>query len=413
MKKGIWIVAAVLAVSLFVSCGGDSDEVLEPAETAQPTSEPTPEPTLEATPEPTPEPTPEATPEPTPDTVSEMVDDAGSMEGCPAGGMLTDAEQISACNIEAMMGIDSFSFEAEINLMAAFSSEADSGEGAVSISGDVVLPDSISFRLSMAAEGETMDAAVRMIGTDTYFQDPTSGLWFKGSPPDAESLSMVQMVGMMYLPNEPGATLKETIELDDGTKAYLLDSVPGGQQSGLGGLGFPGGSVTRVVGADDFLTTEVRIGIEGMDGGMSDIITIRYFNFHEPLTIGPPDEYMEIPDEWMDQETTETGLGDALTVVGLARNADGDVEVTFSEPVFVQGEVGLYVLDPQTGGWDLPLLGGSGTDTLTFDADPEGTPSLIVGESQIAGITFPSIDSEIANAAGDWPILDFEPWTYE
>ncbi len=410
MKKGIWIAAAALAVTLFVSCGGDSDDVEVPAETAQPTaaSQPTSEPTPEPTPEATPEPTPEATPEPTPDTVS----DTGSMGDCPAGGMLTDAEQISACNVQAMMEITSFSFEAEINLMAAFSAEADSGEGAVSISGDVVLPDSISFKLSMAAEGETMNAAVLMIGTDTYFQDPASGQWFKGSPPDAESLSMVQLVGMMYLPNEPGATLKETVELEDGTKAYVLSSIPGGQ-SGLEGLGFPGGSTTRVVGADDFLTTEVRIGIEGLDGGMNDIITIRYFNLHEPLAIEPPEEFMEIPDEWMDAGATDTGLGDALTVVALAKNADGDVTVTFSEPVFVQGEVGLYVLDLQTGGWELPLLGGSGTDTLTFDADSEGAPALIAGESQIAGITFPSFDSQIANAAGASPILDFEPWTYE
>ena len=224
---------------------------------------------------------------------------------------------------------------------------------------------------------------------------------------------MVQMVGMMYLPNESGATLKETIELNDGTKAYLLDSIPGGLQSGLGGFGFPGGNITRVVGADDFLTKEVRVGIEGLDGEMSDIVTIRYFNFHEPIAIEPPDEFVEIPDEWMDTGTIDQGSGDALTVVGFARNSDGDIEVMFSEPVFVQGELGLYVLNLQTGGWELPLLGGSGTDTLTFDADPEGAPSLIIGESQIAGITFPSIDSEIANEAGDWPILDFEPWTYE
>ena len=104
---------------------------------------------------------------------------------------------------------------------------------------------------------------------------------------------------------------------------------------------------------------------------MSDIVTIRYYNYDEPLVIEPPEEYQEVPDEWMDPGTTE-----ALTVESLARNADGEIEVMFSEPVFVQGDVGLYVLDPQTGGWELPLLGGSGTDTLTFDADPEGAPSF-------------------------------------
>ena len=61
-------------------------------------------------------------------------------------------------------------------------------------------------------------------------------------------------------------------------------------------------------------------------------------------------------------------------VVGLTRNDDGDVEVMFSEPVFAEGDVELYVLDPETGGWGLPLLGGSGSDTLTFDADAEDRP---------------------------------------
>ena len=63
--------------------------------------------------------------------------------------------------------------------------------------------------------------------------------------------------------------------------------------------------------------------------------------------------------------------------------------MTFSEPVHVEGKVELYVLDPQTGGWGLPLLGGSGTDTLTFDADAVDGRELIVGESQIGGIAFP------------------------
>ena len=40
----------------------------------------------------------------------------------------------------------------------------------------------------------------------------------------------------------------------------------------------------------------------------------------------------------------------------LRGNDDSDVEVMFSEPVFVEGDVELYVLDPETGGWGLPLL---------------------------------------------------------
>ena len=87
--------------------------------------------------------------------------------------------------------------------------------------------------------------------------------------------------------------------------------------------------------------------------------------------------------------------------------------MTFSELVYVQGEVELYVPDPETGGWGLPFLGGSGTDTLTFDADAEDRPALIEGENQIDGIAFPTADSQIADSDGDWPIIDFEPWTYQ
>ena len=177
------------------------------------------------------------------------------------------------------------------------------------------------------------------------------------------------------------------------------------------GLGFPGGELTRVVGADDFLTREVRVGVEGLDNVVRDIITISYHGYNDGYAIEPPEEYITIPD--IAGDSFGPGSSEAPTVLGLATNEDGDIEVTFSEPIHVQGVVELYVLDPATGGWGLPLLAGSGTDTLTFDADAEGRPALVSGESQIAGLTFPGADSEITDADGTWPILDFEPWTYE
>ena len=90
-----------------------------------------------------------------------------------------------------------------------------------------------------------------------------------------------------------------------------------------------------------------------------------------------------------------------------------DVELVFDRPVRVQGTVELYVLEPQTGGWGLPLLGGSGTDTLIFDADAEGNPALIVGESQIAGFTFPDQESKLTDLDGTSVNYNIEPWTYE
>ena len=100
-------------------------------------------------------------------------------------------------------------------------------------------------------------------------------------------------------------------------------------------------------------------------------------------------------------------------VVGLSKNDDGDVEVMFDKPVQVQGTVELYVLEPNTGGWGLPLLSGSGTDTLTFDADAEGRPKLVADESQIAGFAFPNPEAKLTDSDGTGVNLNIELWTYK
>ena len=100
------------------------------------------------------------------------------------------------------------------------------------------------------------------------------------------------------------------------------------------GLGLPGGNLIRVVGADDFLTREIRIAVEGVDDEMRDLITISYHGYDEPHEIEPPEDYVTFPDGSM-----ESGALGAPTVMAFATNEEGDVEVTFSEPVYVQGEV--------------------------------------------------------------------------
>ena len=97
------------------------------------------------------------------------------------------------------------------------------------------------------------------------------------------------------------------------------------------------------MGVTDFLIREVRVSAEGLDGQARDFITISYNGYNETTKIEPPADYLPLPDEAMD-----TGAPEAPMVVGLNRNEDGDVEVMFSEPVFVEGGVELYVLDPET-----------------------------------------------------------------
>ena len=335
---------------------------------------------------------------------------------CAPGGMLDDVTTVSTCNTQAMQQVRSLSFEGEFNLMAIFPVEgagAPPGQGIMRLSGAAVLPeDKFRFQISMNPEGQEIEMNGIITGGDTYMQDPESKLWAKGAPPD--SLEVMQLVGLIHQPGDAMGTLKESVDLADGTKGYVITYGPMKPEGGMEGFGFPGSTLVKVVGADDFLTREVRVGVEGPDGETRDIITISYRGYNEPYEIEPPAEYITLPDDSsMSGDPMGPGTPGAPTVVGLARNEAGDVEVTFSEPVHVQGEVELYVLDPQTGGWGLPLIGGSGTDTLTFDADAADRPALVVGESRIDGIALPTPDSEIRDSDGTKGVLGFDTWTYE
>ena len=107
------------------------------------------------------------------------------------------------------------------------------------------------------------------------------------------------MVGLLYLPNDVPTTLGETVTLDNGTKGYVLVTEPPAEQGGgRGGTDLlSAGNLTRVVGVDDFLTREVRVSVVGLDGEAGDLVTIRYHGLGEPLSIEPPENYIELPPE--------------------------------------------------------------------------------------------------------------------
>ena len=408
LNRGTFLAfAAALALLAFVACGSDDDPdmVQQPAAAAETArrADLTPAPTV--APEPTAAPTAPAEPTAPPGLAAE----------CLPGGALEDAATIASCAEQALQQVTGFSFEGEFNLLAIFSrlvpeagGPAAGPEGLIRLSGDIVRPDRLKFDISFGPEGEAIRVAVVVIGEDTYFRDPEANNWFKGTPPDSDFLSTVQMVGMLQLPRDSGGTLEEPVGLEDGTTGYVLSYEESGQQSGLGGMGLPGGTLLLTVGADDFLTREVRVTLEAASGDAPDIIAIRYHSYDTPAEIEPPAQYIPIPEGAM-----EAGPPAEAMVVGLARNADGDVEVTFSEAVLIEGQVELYVIDPATGGWTLPLLGGSGNTVLTFDADAEDRPSLVLGESEIAGFVFPTPDSQMTDAEGERLDLTFDVWTYE
>ena len=430
MRKGFLPVIAIALVYVgLLACGDDSTttqpEAAETVPAVEPTSIPTPEPTVEptampeptATTVPTPEPTvvPTATPPPSPtatavpEPAALLGSDIKLSQDCLPGGVLDNAATILSCGLQAIQQVESFSFEGKVDLLALFPVDgAGAGEGAMQLSGVIVAPDKLLFTLSMEADGEKIEINAVMAGQDAYVQDPESGQWFKGVPQDADFLGSIQMVGMFQIPNDPDAELGEIVELEDGTKGYTIVSEQTGPQSGMAGIGLPGGILTWIVGVDDFLTRDVKVSLEGLGDKPLDFVSMSYSGYNEEFEIEPPAEYTALPDELM-----QSGPPGVATVVGLTKNDDGDVEVTFDRPVQVQGTVELYVLEPSTGGWGLPLLGGSGTDTLIFDADAEGRPQLVAGESQIAGFTFPDLESRLVDSDGTGVNLNFDLWTYK
>ena len=399
----------------------------ETAPTVEPTSVPTTEPTAEPTamPEPTattiptPEPTvvPTATPPPSPtatavpEPAALLGSDIKLSQDCLPGGVLDNAATILSCGLQAIQQVESFSFEGKVDLLALFPVDgAGAGEGAMQLSGVIVAPDKLLFTISMEADGEKIEINAVMVGQDAYVQDPESGQWFKGVPQDADFLGSIQMVGMFQIPNDPDAELGEIVELEDGTKGYTIvsEQTGPGPQSGMAGLGLPSGNLTWIVGVDDFLTREVKVSLEGVDDKPVDFVSMSYSGYNEEYEIEPPAEYMALPNGMMQSEPPGIAM-----VVGLTKNDDGDVEVKFDKPVQVRGTVELYVLEPSTGGWGLPLLSGSGTDTLIFDADAEGRPQLVAGESQITGFTFPDLESRLVDSDGTGVNLNFDLWTYK
>ena len=128
MKKIFYLIAAIsLATVVLAACGG------EPEATSTP-EPPTPTPTAFPTATPTPVPTSVPTTEP---AVGISPDVEVSGEGtlsveCPTDGTLDSAAAVSSCSVLAVQQVNSFSFNAEIVLLALFPvEEAGGGEGSM------------------------------------------------------------------------------------------------------------------------------------------------------------------------------------------------------------------------------------------------------------------------------------------
>ena len=234
---GYVLAATLLATASLVACSGD------------PAAPETPEPPRPATAVPLPDPAPSRSADVESTVASPLSPD------CPPDGTLSDAGAVASCSALAMQQVTSFSFTGEIALVALFSGEAAvAADASMRISGTIVLPDRLRFTVALGPAEERIAIHGVTVGNDTYVQDPESGQWFQGTPPDSDVLAALQLVGLLLVPNDPGASLSGPVDLDDGSRAYVLVSDEPGQESGTELPLGSGGRVTRTVGVTDFLT---------------------------------------------------------------------------------------------------------------------------------------------------------------
>ena len=200
----------------------------------------------------------------------------------------------------------------------------------------------------------------------------------------------------------------ETEVSEDGSQ-YVVSYRPPAEQAGPGA---PPMELQLNVDVQTFLQNSVSLQLVD-EGGMGlRIAEFRYSDHNAPFTIEAPESYFEPDPALMPPGSEEFGPSEGPSVTSLSKNDDGNVEVRFSEPVTLVGEVGLYVLEPSIGGYSLPYLGGSGTDTLTFSAEVPDHPSLIPGESVILGFTFDTPESDLIGENGRRADSAFEEWVY-
>ena len=384
----------------------------EPTSTPQPT--PTPEPTAAPTPAPVESPTPAAQPkaeQPKADaSPNEAAMESGLPPECLIDGSLTDAKLIASCSNDAMSRLRSLKADVDFNLAAMLPVEPPPGAEPPLMKLQIakVFPDDFSIVVT-APGGETIQ--IISAGGASYFNDGTADVWAKiprdqdGTGEMLMSLNMVEQLTQDL--ENPAIVWNEVLRSNDGSQ-YIVSYQPPAEQFGMQALTM---EIRLTVDARNFLQESVSLSLLDAQAMSRKVADVRYGSHDEPLTIDPPDNYVEFGADSM-QPPEVGGAPEMPEVVALTKNAEGNVEVTFSKPVTLIGQVGLYVPDPSTGGWDLPYIGGSGTNTLTFDAAAPDNPPVIPGETLIDSFRFDSFESDIVDEDGQFAILGFQPWVY-
>ena len=436
---GMLLLATAIAA---VACGGDAanrnpslpvgaatvqaavtpDPVSTSTQTqlSTPATSPTQIPT--STPRPTPAPEPTASPTParvessTPVPEAKVEDSTSATEDamaaelppeCLTDGSLTDPKLIASCSFEAMGRLRSVKVDVNFNLGAILLGELPPDAELPEIQMQVarVFPDEFSITMT-GPDGEIMQFI--FADGESYVNDVMSGGWVKipNTPEDTAamllSLNMVEQQ-MQELDNQ------EVVLSDDGSQ-YIVSFQPPIEQAGMQA---PPLLTQLVINTQNFLHDSVSVLIVDAEGMSNKIAEFQYSSHDEPFTIDAPESYVEADASMFPPGSGSFGGNSEVPeVVALTKNGEGDVEVTFSEPVTLIGDVGLYVLEPSTGGWSLPYIDGSGTETLIFAAASADNPPLVPEESLIVGFTFDSPESDLLDEDGQVANPTFEEWTY-
>ena len=387
--------------------------------TAQATATGTPKPQNTATPAPTTSPTPVPDSEngdSEADTSTAASDDMAAelAPECLTDGTLTDPKLVVSCSNTAMSALNGVKVDIEFNIGALFASMIPQGEEPPGIRMQVIRVSPDEFSMTMEGpDGEMLQFIVT--GGAFYANDGSTDQWVKialSADEMAEMLMSLEMVERQLQNLDDPSIVWKGVELSEDDSEYIVSYEVTPEQLGAQG---PPLEIQLVLSASSFLHRSVSLLIPDKEAGTAhQLAELRYSGHNEQLEITAPENYIEGEAPLMHPSGSEDAVGQSggPEVVALSKNSDGDVEVTFSEPVTVIGEIGLYVEDTPIGGWRLPYFEGSGTQTLTFNAADPGNPPLVPGESRILWFTFGAPESDLVGEDGQFAILDFDQWVY-
>ena len=414
--------ATVQPVATLSETPATATQVPKPTVAPSATPEPTATPMPRIAPGPTAEPTVSPPPSPTaaPNTEVEDLntddDGEGSMSSdlppeCLTDGSMTESKLITTCSFNAMSLLKSVRADVDFDLGALIPGGPPPGSEIPSIRMQVdrVFPE--DFRVAMTGPGGEMFELIFVDGA-SYINDGTSGEWFKVPQTPEDTAAMLLSLNMVEqqlseLDNQD-IIWGDSMVSEDGSE-YIVSYQPPAEQAGMQA---PPMELHLTVDVHTLLQNSVSLQLADQEGQSRKIAEFQYSEHDMPFTINPPDDYIEAGPSMMPPGTEGNGASGSPSVISLAKNGEGNVEVTFSQPVNLIGEVGLYVVEPSTDGWSLSYLEGSGTEVLTFSAVAPEQPPLIPGESLIVGLTFDSPESDLVGENGRRADPTFDEWVY-